>query len=228
MRETLIKSLYTKLKTNKDSYNFIKNLMKCYELYLFGGGVRDFLNNELNYFRDLDFVIKSKDNVDINIEDFIPKNIKFKKNRFNGYKIYFDNCIIDIWDIKNTWAFKNNKLDNSVENLLKSVYLNIDSLLYSLNENKYINNCDRTYKNITQLDIVYNETPYENLNLLRALIYRKKYALTFSKQLKEKLHKQISNTNNDIIKEFMNLQKEHYNKYLLNESELKKEINYIK
>ena len=47
MKNMLIKSLYSKLKTDKDSYNFIMNLMNCYDLYLFGGGVRDILNNNL-------------------------------------------------------------------------------------------------------------------------------------------------------------------------------------
>ena len=81
MSKTLVKSLYSKLKTNKDSYNFIKYLMNYYELYLFGGGVRDFLNNDLDYFRDLDFVIKSPNDDEINIEKFIPKNIQFKKKQ---------------------------------------------------------------------------------------------------------------------------------------------------
>lgn len=146
MKNTLIKSLYLKLKSDEDSYDFIMNLMNCYDLYLFGGGVRDLLNNNLDYVRDLDFVIKSSNNEIINLESYIPNHISFKKNRFNGYKIFFDNFIMDIWDIKNTWAFKSNLLDDSVENLLNSVYLNIDSLLYYLNENRYINNCDKTYK----------------------------------------------------------------------------------
>lgn len=226
MSKTLVKSLYSKLKTNKDSYNFIKYLMNYYELYLFGGGVRDFLNNDLDYFRDLDFVIKSPNDDEINIEKFIPKNIQFKKNRFNGYKIYFENCIIDIWDIKNTWAFKNNKLDTSVENLLNSVYLNIDSLLYYLNENKYINDCDKKYKNIKQLDILYNITPYENLNLLRAIIYKKKYSLKLSNKLKKALYNYIQN-NSNAFDEFMNLQKEHYNYYILSEQDLKSELNCL-
>lgn len=224
MKKVLTKSLYSKLKSDVYSYKFIKNLMKFYDLYLFGGGVRDFLNNDLNSFRDLDFVVKSKNNEEeVCIEKFIPSFVKFKKNRFNGYKIYFKNCVIDIWDINNTWAFKNNKLNSSVENLLKSVYLNIDSLLYDLNEDKYVNDCDKIYQNIKQLDILYNETPFENLNLLRAIVYKKKYSLEFSDKLKKTLHNYIRN-NYSAIDEFMILQKEHYNQYILNEYELEKEL----
>lgn len=227
MKNMLIKSLYSKLKTDKDSYNFIMKLMNCYDLYLFGGGVRDLLNNSLEQVRDLDFVIKSKNNEEINLESYIPDNITFKKNRFNGYKIYFDNLIIDIWDIKNTWAFKSNLLDNSVENLLDSVYLNIDALLYYLNENKYINNCDETYKKIKQLDIILEETPYEKLNLLRAIIYKNKYSLKMSNKLKEKFYKYVYPNKEGLINEFMKLQKEHYNYYVYDKQELIKELSIL-
>ena len=227
MKNILIKSLYSKLKTDNDSYKFIMNLMNCYDLYLFGGGVRDFLNNDLDYARDLDFVIKSKNNEDINLEKYIPKHIKYKKNRFNGYKIFFENYIFDIWDIKNTWAFKYDILENSVENLLDSVYLNIDSLLYNLNENKYINNCDKTYKKIKQLDIVLKETPCEKLNLLRALVYKNKYSLKMSNNLKKQFYKYINSNNEKLINEFMLLQKEHYNNYIYTRQELTKELTSL-
>jgi len=227
MKNILIKSLYSKLKTDKNSYNFIMNLMNCYDLYLFGGGVRDILNNNLEHVRDLDFVIKSKNNEEINLENYIPNNITFKKNRFNGYKIYFDNLIIDIWDIKNTWAFKSNLLDDSVENLLDSVYLNIDSLLYYLNENKYVNNCDKTYKKIKQLDIILEKTPCEKLNLLRAIIYKNKYSLKISNNLKKRFYNYVYEDNESLINDFMILQKEHYNHYIYTKQELIKELSSL-
>ena len=227
MKNILIKNLYSRLKSDKNSYNFIMKLMNCYDLYLFGGGVRDLLNNSLEQVRDLDFVIKSKNNEEINLESYIPDNITFKKNRFNGYKIYFDNLIIDIWDIKNTWAFKSNLLDDSVENLLDSVYLNIDSLLYYLNENKYINNCDKTYKKIKQLDIILEKTPCEKLNLLRAIIYKNKYSLKISNNLKKRFYNYVYEDNESLINDFMVLQKEHYNHYIYTKQELIKELSSL-
>ena len=227
MKNILIKNLYSRLKSDKNSYNFIMKLMNCYDLYLFGGGVRDLLNNSLEQVRDLDFVIKSKNNEEINLESYIPDNITFKKNRFNGYKIYFDNLIIDIWDIKNTWAFKSNLLDDSVENLLDSVYLNIDSLLYYLNENKYINNCDKTYKKIKQLDIILEKTPCEKLNLLRTINYKNKYSLKISNNLKKIFYNYIYEDNESLINDFMVLQKEHYNHYIYTKQELIKELSSL-
>ena len=224
MKNILVQSLYSKLKSDIDTYNFIMNLMNYYDLYLFGGGVRDLLNNSLDSVRDLDFVIKSRNDEEIDLESYIPNHINFKKNRFKGYKIFFDNLIIDIWDIKNTWAFKSNLLDDSVENLLDSVYLNIDSLLYYLNENKYINNCDKTYKKIKQLDIVLKETPCEKLNLLRALVYKNKYSLKMSNKLKKQFYKYININNENLINEFMRLQKEHYNNYIYTKQELMNEL----
>lgn len=227
MKNMLIKSLYSKLKSDKDSYNFIMNLMSHYDLYLFGGGVRDLLINNLDPVRDLDFVIRSPNNEEIDLENYIPNDINFKKNRFNGYKIFFNNYTIDIWDIKNTWAFKSNLLNDSVENLLDSVYLNIDSLLYYLNENRYIKDCDKTYKNIKQLDIILEETPYEKLNLLRAIIYKNKYSLKMSNKLKEKFYKYTYSNKENLINEFMKLQKEHYNYYVYDKQELIKELSLL-
>ena len=227
MKNILIKNLYSRLKSDKNSYNFIMKLMNCYDLYLFGGGVRDLLNNSLEQVRDLDFVIKSKNNEEINLESYIPDNITFKKNRFNGYKIYFDNLIIDIWDIKNTWAFKSNLLDDSVENLLDSVYLNIDSLLYYLNENKYINNFDKKKKKIKQLDIILEKTPCEKLNLLRAIIYKNKYSLKISNNLKKRFYNYVYEDNESLINDFMVLQKEHYNHYIYTKQELIKELSSL-
>ena len=224
MKNILVQSLYSKLKSDIDTYNFIMNLMNYYDLYLFGGGVRDLLNNSLDSVRDLDFVIKSRNDEEIDLESYIPNHINFKKNRFKGYKIFFDNFIIDIWDINNTWAFKYNILESSVENLLDSVYLNIDSLLYYLNEDKYINNCDKTYKKIKQLDIVLKETPCEKLNLLRALVYKNKYSLKMSNKLKKQFYKYININNENLINEFMRLQKEHYNNYIYTKQELMHEL----
>lgn len=231
MKQALIKVLYNKIKKDKALLTFIKNLMEDGELYLFGGAVRDYLENNLNSFRDLDFVVKSKSSININIENYIPARVKFKRNRYNGYKINFSDCIVDIWNIENTWAFKNNKLHTSVENLLNSVYLNIDSLLYLLNEDKYINDCNIIYESIKskkQLDIICQETPFETLNLLRAIIYKQKYSLDFSDKLIRQFHKYVKDNNYNLINEFMQLQKEHYNKYVINKTEIKRELNNIK
>ena len=87
MKNMLIKSLYSKLKTDKDSYNFIMKLMNCYDLYLFGGGVRDLLNNSLEQVRDLDFVIKSKNNEEINDLETVVVISNKQKLDFESKKI---------------------------------------------------------------------------------------------------------------------------------------------
>lgn len=118
-------------------------------------------------------------------------------------------------------------LDDSVENLLNSVYLNIDSLLYYLNENRYINNCDKTYKKIKQLDIILEKTPCEKLNLLRAIIYKNKYSLKMSNRLKKRFYNYFYADNKNSIDEFMILQKEHYNHCVYTKQELIKELSIL-
>lgn len=231
MRKSLTRALYSRLERDETLLAFVNKLMIDSEVYLFGGAVRDYIDNNLASFRDLDFVIKSKSCQNINIENYIPAQAKFVKNRYNGYKIYFSNVIVDIWNIENTWAFENHKLSMSVENLLKSVYLNIDSLVYLLNEDRYINNCDKLYKSIIfhkQLDVVCKETPFELLNLLRAIIYKNKYSLRLSENLKQQFYKYITTNEAGMIEEFMRIQKEHYKKSIITKSEILSEINKIK
>jgi len=202
------------------------NILSDSTVYLFGGAIRDYLNGELDYSRDLDFVIDSGNGVSIDISKYIAgfTDVSYKTNRFNGYKIKFRNYIdIDIWNLNDTWAFKNDKLYPSAENLIKSVYLNIDALVYSLNQDIFLNNCDVKYSQIKKdrmLDIVFDETPYEELNLLRALVFHKKYSLFFSKILRKRLLHYYNSDQNIAVYRLMELQKEHYNTVLLNKYDL--------
>ena len=64
----------------------------------------------------------------------------YKKNRFEGYKLFLSNLEFDVWEIEKTWAFKERKLpcceSEYIERLHETVFLNIDSTVYSLNNDK--------------------------------------------------------------------------------------------
>lgn len=44
--------------------------------------------------------------------DDVLRKYNTKINRFGGYKISFNDINVDIWRIENTWAFKNQKINN--------------------------------------------------------------------------------------------------------------------
>ena len=67
----------------------------------------------------------------------------------------------------------------------------MDSLLYLLNEDKFIDDCDKRYKRIKKnriIDIVNAKTPCEELNLLRALVMKRKYSFSISLNIKTRFN----------------------------------------
>lgn len=106
------------------------------------------------------------------------------------------------------------------------MFLNIDSIVYNLNTENYYDEKYELAMNTKELDIVLEENPYIELNLLRAILFKRKYSMKFSARLKNILNKFVHSNNNylDIMEE---LQKSHYNSIKINKNELKNEINSI-
>ncbi len=202
------------IQTNEELCSFFNTILKHSDLYLFGGAARNYLDNDFENIRDLDFVVKFRNNYDT-LETYISNSISFSRNSFNGYKLMCDNVSIDIWEMENTWAFKQKKLTPSPENLLKSVFLNVDSVVYSMNQKRFVSECDYHYKDILDnkiLDIVLEENPSIELNLLRALVLQQRYELNFSNNLKSLFSKYQNNIN--FIDTLLQLQKKHYKKQI--------------
>ena len=198
----------------------VDNLCSNYKVILFGGFVRDYLfKGEYNY-RDVDIVVDIKSDV---LKSTIKKYIKnafISVNHFNGYKIQFEKVTVDLWSLEDTWAIKHNYF--SKEQLLDTVYLNIDAYAYNLSSNTYIDNCDIKPKP-TEIDIRFAINPNEKLNLIRCLVLSKKYKLHISTSLKKKLAHLVNYHSNDDIIE--TLQIEHYGRIIIPKSEFKSIIN---
>lgn len=166
----------------------INNLEEFGELILVGGAIRDIvLKNQAP--RDLDIIV---DTDDTNLEDAFC-GVKYKKNRFGGYKIIFDFIEIDIWSIRNNWAFKEGHLEHSINNLQKGAFFNIDSVFVNLNNGDFLASFfDEAIKNRC-LDIVLPEhlincNPYAELNVVRSFLLQKAWDLEFSSNLEKYLH----------------------------------------
>ena len=233
MKQTLKDSLYAKIENVHPAHSFLQSIMQDATVYLFGGGVRDYLDDTLDISRDLDFVIESKSSK-LDISKYIVdcECVSYSKNRFGGYKIVFANSLVfDVWNLEDTWAFKTNRLSMSAENLMESVYLNIDSLVYSVTTDTYLKGCDKLYstmKKERQIDILYDETPFEHLNLLRALVLRKKYDMLLSERLKTKFNNLYASRGHEIIELLLDLELSHYNYPILSEHELRVELEAVK
>ncbi|HBF2979799.1 TPA: hypothetical protein KN544_003501, partial [Clostridioides difficile] len=200
------------LRQYNEASELIKTLKLYGELLLFGGAVREYMDNKFNHLpRDFDIVIK-KNNEYVNLDEILYK-FQYKKNRFGGYKIRVNQIEFDIWEIENTWAFKENKVQINFgdyeKKLQDTVFLNIDSIVYNLNTQDYYN---KKYENAMEnksLDVVLEENPYIELNLLRAILFKKKYNMDFSDKLSRILSDFVDN-NNNYLKLMEEVQIKHY------------------
>lgn len=212
----------------KDSstLNFIKELSNVGELLFFGGSIRDIclFPEKPPMPRDFDIAIKFKDKQHF---DLIKSKYNYRENRFGGYKFKLSNIEFDIWDLENTWAFKYTNISASEENLVKTVYLNIDGIVYNFNKARLYDELFRTSIRDSKLDVNLEENPQIELNLLRALVFKEKYNLNFSNRLKSVFKNYLLDESEKLIENLYELQISHYNANYLSKEEIKNELQFI-
>lgn len=215
---------------DSNTLNFIEELTNVGDLLFFGGSIRDIClfpdNPPLP--RDFDIAIKFKDK---NKFELITGKYSNRRNRFGGFKFKVGNMEFDIWDLENTWAFNNTNLQAGEENLAKSVYLNIDGIVYNFNKSKIYDELFRTSIKACKLDVNLEDNPQVELNLLRALVfkdkYKKEYKLKFSSNLKSIYKKYLADESAELVDNLYNLQCTHYNKDYLSKEKIKYELQHI-
>lgn len=215
---------------NSNTLNFIEELSEVGDLLFFGGSIRDIClfpdNPPLP--RDFDIAIKFKDKSEF---ESITKKYNYRKNRFGGYKFKVSNIEFDVWDLENTWAFNNTNLQASEENLAKSVYLNIDGIVYNFNKSKIYDELFETSIKACKLDVHLEVNPQVELNLLRALVFKDKYKdnykLSFSNKLKNIFKKYLEDESAELADNLYNLQSAHYKKDYLSKEKIKYELQHI-
>lgn len=208
--------------------SLINQLGEYGELLLFGGAVREYNDSRFeNMPRDFDIVIDK--NIDVNL-DYVLQDFDYHKNRFDGYKINVDGIEFDIWELENTWAFKENKINCSKNEykykLQDTVFLNVDSVVYNLTKRKMF---DEKYENAMkskEIDIVLEDNPYKELNMVRAIELKNKYDMEFSEKLK-KIMKSFINDNDDCVDKLYKIQYNHYLEYKVKKETIENELNEI-
>lgn len=224
------KEFYKLLNNYPQANELINCLNDCGEVLLFGGAVREFNDSRFNNTpRDFDIVIKKSDK-DIDLDNLLNK-FYYKKNRFNGYKIKADSLEFDIWEIENTWAFKEKKVncseDEYIEKLQETVFLNIDSVIYNITKQQLHNNRYEEAMKYKVLDVVLIDNPYVELNILRAILFKKKYNMKFSNRL-IKLLDAFMDKNDNYLDKIYESQFNHYHSCKIRKRELESELYNIR
>lgn len=210
--------------------DFIEELSDVGDLLFFGGTIRDICLYPDNppFPRDFDIAINFKNK---NKFEVITQKYNNRKNRFGGFKFKIGNVEFDIWDLKNTWAFKNTNLKATEENLAKSVYLNIDGIVYNYNKSKVYDELFKKSIKYCKLDINLKENPQVELNLLRALVfkekYKKNYKLNFSNTLKDTFREYLEDESMRLVDSLYELQSKHYSKYYFTKEKLNYELKHL-
>lgn len=225
--ETLISQrLSLNLLKDISVYKFIEELSSCGELIFFGGSIRDLYleNKSFNNPRDYDIVINTYDE-NINLEKYF-ESFKYKKNRFGGYKIEVNSTEFDVWKLDNTWAFNNNLVEKNESNLINSVYLSVDGIAYNYNKKKLYDSVLKKTNDQKEISIVLDRNPQKELNLLRGLVYKKKYNYGFSYTLKSEYRFNLAK-NKNFAKLLHDLQFEHYKEEKLSYKQIVDELNEV-
>ncbi|MDU9691126.1 hypothetical protein O0Q50_08105 [Priestia aryabhattai] len=193
-----IKNGFNKILSNRpNAQKMVKSLENQSELLLFGGSIRDYMDNKFNEVpRDFDIVLSNSTlNVLKNIQAI---KCSVRSNKFGGYKVLVDDLVFDFWHLEDTWAFKKKIVPfNNISDLNKTVFLNIDAAFYNLNNECFYEKEFLDGLNNKILDIILTENPFPDLNLARAFILKYKYDMKLSKRLSLYFINWINDQKND-------------------------------
>jgi hypothetical protein len=228
MKNELESKLNFILKANTQTNTLLNNVLNIGETLIIGGALREFKDNKLSKMpRDIDIVVDSDDEYLSNI--LLPYNPT--KNRFGGYKLISNNLIVDIWCLKNTWAFKEKKIKYTLteysERLQDTVFLNLDAIVYNLTKDIWYDKKYLEAMNTRILDVVLIDNPQLALNVVRALLFKHKYNMRLSDCLKDIISNFVS-SNHSYLQLLVDAQLSHFKNVLIDTTNLNKEIDRIR
>lgn len=206
------------------AWRLFQELSEVGDIYVMGGILREYNDkHKIERLRDADFAINIR-----NKERWLKvlQEIPNKKNRFDGYKFVCSEIIIDVWDVKKTWAFSTGVIkvegNNYFKYLPKSVFLNLDALTYDLSHDIWNDSIYHDAIKKRELGIVLKENPYEGLNILRAMILRKRYDMKYSIELSNTIIEYLEK--GGTIQDLFEMQRERYGYSVLSENDILQEI----
>jgi predicted nucleotidyltransferase len=153
-----------------DVADFIKRLSLFGEVLVFGGLLRDIaLFGARGFNSDIDLV------VDCSIEEmsvfFVTEASAFSRNKFGGYRVEVGGWTVDVWPIRETWAFKHKHvLYEGRESLLLTTITNWDAVAFSFKDKQIISSSSYLEcLKMGELEVVLTENPNKAGVLIRVI-----------------------------------------------------------
>lgn len=214
-----IKEYLDKCPPARKLFDELSEAGKC---YFIGGVLREYKDHEMiQNIRDLDIIFQAY-NADTLPE--ICKRYGATKNNFDGYKMICSDLVVDVWEMENTWAFREKKVsyekNKMPQALQETVFLNMDAIIYDVEQDIWYEEKYDKAMSEHVLDIVLEDNPHLNLNLLRAMIIRKKYDMSYSYKLKQLIWDNYTIHRQLFIDELLQLQQHRYRKEVLSREDI--------
>lgn len=208
------------------SEELFSDLNQISEVYLIGGVLREYRDNkQINNLRDIDIIVNVIDEEEWNR---ILNRYKPVRNRFGGYKLICGELVVDLWRIEESWAYREHVIrcprNELVINLPRTVFLNIDAIIYDLKNDVWYDDLYEQAMNSKCLDIVLEKNPQIPLNIVRTFVLKEKYEMILSEKLKSVIKKEIiriQQTEEDVIEYLNMIQINRYNKAVISKDKMK-------
>ncbi|MEK3883688.1 hypothetical protein [Paenibacillus sp. PL2-23] len=197
------------LREQENIDNFFSNLERYGDIILIGGSIRDIALNGKKP-RDIDIIVDTdKESLD---DAFV--GIQHVRNRFGGYKAVYMEQEFDIWTLANNWAFKSKILDAKVENIPQGCFYNLDSAYFNVTTGKGYADYFESAIYGRRLDIMLEDqyvpsNPFPEVNVIRAIVLRKQYDVSYSNRVRSYIKKWFCEVDNPIL-ELQKAQLKHY------------------
>ena len=224
MQNNICKEIEKYLTKYPPALMVFRMLLEAGEVYAIGGLLREFRDNQkIVHLRDADFAVYIKDS---KVWNDLLSQIPYTRNQFGGYKFLCSGFIIDIWDVRETWAFRKKyiKVEDGdyFDYLPQSVFLNIDAIVCDLKTDRWNDTIYREAIRKKELGIILKDNPFTELNILRSMILRKRYDMRYSIELGELIlsYKPVEK----LVRELMEIQKGRYGYEVLKEEEIWDEV----
>lgn len=178
---------------------------------VFGGVPRDLLVFGLSDRpRDVDIVV---DDVSLDeISKAFAKNI-YRKTRFGGLSLHVDGWLIDVWPLRDTWAFREGGIPvDGFQDLPKTTFLNVEAVAVDLTarvgsaRNVYSSGFFEAVEQKT-IEVNFEPNPFPGLCIVRSIIM----AMRLGFRIGPRLATYISRHSRGIrFQELIDLQMSHY------------------
>lgn len=180
-------------------FDLMELSQKLGRVAIFGGMLRDLCIGGNRFFdSDVDLVFEQHDKG--NLETLL-KEYRYKLNAFGGYRIQLKKWHVDIWNIENTWAFKNNivKMDG-FKSLTETTFFNWDAIVYEVDSGD-IHSAENYLMNLHEryLDINLIENPNALGSMVRALRMMIKLNAKLSPSLCDYVFDNMEKFDSDVI-----------------------------